>query len=97
MLYGEIGNDVYLITGESGNDLITVSGFARQVSRNRSQWPEHYVERMTREVLSGECDSVMPAAGSDVFYVRKSGEAVIASTRPNEGDLMTFELTGEAA
>lgn len=93
MLYGEIGNDVYLITGESGNNLITVTGFARDVRRGWSQWHEQYIEKCARSVVSGEYESIFPASGSDIFYIRESGNAVIASTRPNgQDELKTFEL-----
>ncbi len=92
-VYGQIGDSEYLLTGESGNDLIAVSGFIKQVRESWNQWPEQYIEDNARAVISGEYDSIAPAAGSDIFYIRKNGNVVIASTRPKGQDkLETFEL-----
>lgn len=95
ILCGRIGDAIYILTGESGNNLLNISGFARQVRKGWSQWHEQYIEKCAMGVVSGEYDSISPAAGSDIFYIRKSGDAVIASTRPNgENELRIFELIG---
>lgn len=73
-------------------DRIDVKGFAELVHGIRPQWPADYVEKEAGSVLDGAYESVCPAAGSDIFYVRKEGDAVIASTRPKGQELKGFEL-----
>ncbi len=69
----------------------SAGAFGSVVNRYHSQWPAEYVEKHAMGVIDGSYDSICPAAGTDIFYVRKVDGRVVGSTRAPDGSLLEYE------
>jgi hypothetical protein len=73
-------------------DRITALHFIDLVTSYHPQWNPEYIGKCINGVITGKYPSIAPAAGTDIFYIRRNIDSIIAPTRPRSQEIRRFEL-----
>lgn len=93
IVYGELGDVKFQLVGDSGAEIITISGFAELIRKGRPYYPKGVIEGHAKEVIDGKYDSIAPSAGTNIYFIRREGDVVIATTKPKGvNEVKKFEL-----